>query len=201
MISKTVKYNTKSQMELGISLMIADGWKLETTDFIPEKKVRPIEWINPQKHPLITRTNPEYYLVVYSRETETQAGCVGTISAIPRWLLYGVLAATTSLIAIGFLSISDDNCLGMFLGFGFMAPAALVDLLFLQLSSDSTQTGLYYTVMPAAIWFVIGSVIGKIMDLPRFDSVPDKHKNIFSVMILIGIIVIGFFASLIMAGG
>ena len=40
-ISKTVKYNTKSQMELGISLMIADGWKLETTDFIPEKRCAP----------------------------------------------------------------------------------------------------------------------------------------------------------------
>jgi hypothetical protein len=192
-------------MESGINEMTDDGWKMDTTEFIPEKKLSIIALLLTKRW--TSRTNPEYYRVIYSREADSRfigvMGGKGVINAIPRWSIYGVLASTASLIAIGLGSVIDDFWLLSFLGFGFIAPAYFIDDFFIHLDLGSyyPEFNIYYTLMAAVIWFVIGAVTGILMSLPVFDSVPEQHKSYISVAILVGIAVIGIMFSLMMALG
>jgi len=196
------KYSTKSQMESGINEMTADGWKMETTEFIPEKELSIIELLLTKRW--TSRTNPEYYRVIYSREADSQfigvRGGKGVIYAIPRWTLHGVLAATASLITIGLALVIQDYWLLSFLALGFFAPGAILELLIFGLDSSGVWSD-YYILMAAVIWFVIGAVTGILMSLPVFDSVPEQHKSTISVAIVVGIAVIGIVFSFIMALG
>jgi len=116
----------------------------------------------------------------------------------PRWLVYGVLAAVASLIALGFQSISDGNCLGMFWGFGFVAPAAILEILIFGIEGSGVVTE-YFILSTPVIWFVIGAVIGKIISLPSFESIDENSKIKISAVIILVLIVLGFLA-LIMIG-
>lgn len=209
--TREIKYHSESARNIGVQRMERSGWKVDRLAFVPYK---PVEMIanylgTGSKNRIIEEGKVGYIKVFFSRDelvearksTEFIQRINDWFDRVPRWLSYGVLISAAALLMIWF-SFTYNNEFWRFIGgVGFMAPALWIESIFYGLEGAGNHQTSVFFVEIALCWFLIGAAIGKIVNLPLFNNVSETSKLVISIVIVMGIVVIGFVSIFIAGGG